>query len=490
MTDLTRRKFLKNSAAAAAGIGLASTFAAAPLSRVKGANDTIRMAVIGCRNKGAQHLKMFHDVDGVQVVALCDVDESIRNREAQKFKDRGESIDTYRDFRKVLDRQDIDAVAIATPNHWHTPIAIRAIQAGKDVYVEKPVSHNIWEGEKLLEAARKYDRIVQAGTQNRSDVGFRKAVPYIKEGNIGKILWAHGLWYKRRGSIGKIHGPQPAPETVDYNLWTGPAPMRPLQRKELHYDWHWQWATGNGDMGNLGPHQVDDCRWVIGQEKYPRRVLSYGGRYLYKDDAETPNIQVAIYDYEPAPMIIEIRNLPVKTGANYMDNYRGIRSGNIIQCEHGYFAGGRGGGIIYDNDGKKLKDFPGDGGGGHQANFIEAVRKHDRTILHAEIAEGVLSSALCHLGNISYRTGGPASVEAVRHTSGINDKAVDLLQSVQKHLQANDIDLTKDQLELGSWVSYDPRNGRISGEGQNTELIGNALVKTTYRDPFEVPQHV
>ena len=490
MTDVTRRTFLKTSAAAAAGVGLATTLPSGAWSASQGANETIQVAVIGCRSKGAQHIGMFSEIEGVQVVALCDADQAILDRESQKFTDRNESVDTYKDVREVLDRQDIDAVAIATPNHWHSLLTIWACQAGKDVYVEKPVSHNIWEGRRMLEAARKYDRIVQAGTQNRSDVGFRKAVPYIREGNIGKILWAHGLWYKQRGSIGKVHGPQPVPETVDYNLWTGPVDMEPLTRQQLHYDWHWRWKTGNGDMGNLGPHQVDDCRWVLNEQELPARIISYGGRYVYKDDAETPNIQVAIYDYDPAPMVIEIRNLPHAAGAGYMDHYREIRAGNIIQCEDGYFAGGRGGGIIYDNDGNKIKEFPGDGGRGHQQNFIEAVRRRDRSILHAELEEGVLSAELCHLANISYRSGAAASPGTVMDRTGDTEKMAETVQRVSSHLQANEIDLNEEHIILGSWLKYRRSSRRITGGDGNTELIANALLEPTYREPFVVPKNV
>jgi len=456
-------------------------------SRVLGANDDIRVAVVGFRSKGAQHIKVFHEIPGVRIVALCDVDENILNREVQKFKDRGEKVEAYRDVRKLLDNKNIDAVVIATPNHWHSLIGIWACQAGKDVYVEKPVSHNIWEGRKLVEAARKYKRIVQAGTQNRSDVGWRAAVEYIKEGNLGKIQYVHGLWYKLRKSIGRVPGPQHIPPQVDYNLWTGPAPLVPLMRQRLHYDWHWFWATGNGDMGNLGVHQLDDCRFALGESGLPKRLIMVGGRFGFDDDGETPNTQMAFFDYDKAPMIIEIRNLPMKKGIRAMDNLRGVRSGNIIQCEHGYFAGGRGGGWAYDNNGKRIKQFPGDGGGTHQQNFIDAVRSRRVQDLRADILEGHISSALCHMANISYRVGQKTPVEQIKEVVQVNKEAAETFERILQNLSANEIDPSKTPFTLGPWLEFDKKKERFIGDWS---YEANMFLSQLYRKPFEVPEKV
>ena len=337
---MTRRDFISKSFLTTAGVSMATALSSCSLSKIKDLNDEIHVGVVGFHRKGAQHIDIFHNLPGVRVVALCDVDQEVLDREVQKFKDRNERIDTYGDVRKMLDDKNIDVVVISTPDHWHSLIGIWACQAGKDVYVEKAVSHNIWEGRKLVEAARKYKRIVQTGTQNRSDVGFRQAVAFIKEGNLGKILCGHGLWFKRRDSIGKVKGPQKIPPQINYNLWTGPASLMPLMRKKLHYDWHWNWEIGCGEMGNLGVHQIDDCRFAMGIKSLPKRVMSLGGRFGYDDDGETPNTHLAFFDYEPAPLIIEMRNLPARTGVNAMDHLRGVRMGNIIQCEHGYVAAG------------------------------------------------------------------------------------------------------------------------------------------------------
>jgi len=489
MRGITRRDFMKGSLAA--GVALAM-----PFSRALGANDDIRVAVVGFRSKGAQHISVFDKLDGVRVVALCDPDREILKREVDKFKERNQKVDEYTDIRKVLEDKNIDAVVTASPNHWHALITVWACQAGKDVYVEKPASHNFWEGRKMVEAARKYKRIVQVGSQNRSDVGLQAAIQYIREGNLGRILWVHGLWFKLRPSIGKVSGPQQVPSHIDYNLWTGPAPLVPLMRKNLHYDWHWVWPTGNGDMGNLGTHQVDDCRWAAGQSGLPRRVISIGGRFGYIDDGQTPNTQLAIFDYKPAPIIIEIRGLPRAKGLRQMDHYRGIRSGNIIQCEHGYFAGGRGGGWSYDNDGKKIRQFVGDGGGGHQANFIKAMRSRKVSDLNADILEGHLSAALCHLANTSYRLGQQSSPEQIRETiqgnkvgdSILPGEAPETFERLETHLAANEVDLKKMPAFLGPWLKWDSEREKFVGGFP--ARWANELLRRDYRRPFVVPEKV
>ena len=481
MSRMTRRDFMKTSL-------VAGVAAAVPFSRALGANDDIRVAVVGFNSKGAQHIGVFNNLEGVRVVALCDPDREILERDVEKLRKRNQKVDQYTDVRRLLDDRSIDAVVTGSPNHWHALITVWACQAGKDVYVEKPASHNVWEGQKMIEAARKYGRIVQAGTQNRSDVGLQAAIQYIREGNLGRILWVHGLWFKRRPSIGKVGGPQKVPSHIDYNLWTGPAPLVPLMRQRLHYDWHWVWPTGNGDMGNLGAHQIDDCRWAAGQSGLPRRVMSLGGRFTHNDDGETPNTQLAIFDYEPAPIIIQIRGLPRGKGLRQMDHYRGVRSGNIIQCEHGYFAGGRGGGWAYDNNGKKIKQFPGDGGGGHQANFIKAMRSRKVSDLNADIVEGHVSAALCHMANISYRLGQQSSPEQIKEMIQGNKEATETFERLEAHLAANEVDLKKTPAVLGPWLSWDSSKEEFVGDFPAS--WANRLLRRAYREPFVVPDKV
>ena len=482
MGGVTRRDFMKGSIVA--GITMA-----VPFSRVLGANDDIRIAVIGFRSKGRQHIEVFRNISGVRVAALCEADKQILGREADKFKERNEKVNTCTDLREIMDDKDIDAVVIATPNQWHSLATIWACQAGKDVYVEKPVCHEMWEGRQMVKAARKYNRIVQSGTQNRSDVGLAEAVEYIKQGKLGQILWVHGLWYKLRPSIGKVEGPQQVPEHIDYNLWCGPVPYEPLMRKRLHYDWHWMWETGNGDISNLGIHQVDDCRWIIGDPDLPEKVISFGGRFGYDDDGETPNTHMAYFDFKPVPIILEVRGLPIRKGVRASDSYRGTRSGNVVQCENGYFVGGRGGGWAYDNSGKKTKQFKGDGGAGHQANFIEAVRSRDRSKLKADIEQGFVSTSLCHMANISYRLGRLTPTEQVRKEMDVHQEALGTFERIMEHLAANEVDLDKHPIRLGTRLNWDRQKGEFTGDFP-ASWANRMMKRQNYREPFVVPQKV
>jgi len=476
MKRITRRDFVKSSVAASISLAM-------PFSRARGANNDIRVAVVGIRSQGSNHIKWFSQIPGVRVVAICDTDKEFLDREEKKFKDRNEKVDTYVDYRKLLEDKNIDAIITATPNHWHALVTVWACQAGKDVYVEKPVSYNIWEGRKMVEAARKYNRIVQAGTQNRSDEGLQEALQYIKQGNLGKILLARCFYYGARSSIGKVDGPQPIPESVDYNLWTGPAPLVPLMRKNLHYDWHWVWSTGNGELGNNGIHFIDVCRWALGQTGLAPRVMSIGGRFGWDDDGQTANTHIVILDYEPAPIIFEVRNLPRKTGDSAMDHYREIRLGSLIQCEHGYFAGG----WAYDNDGKKIRQFKRSGGGGHHANFIKAVRSRKVSDLNADILEGHLSTALCHMGNISHRLGQASLRQQILEAVKTNREMTDSFERFQEHLLANEIDLKKTPIILGPWLTMDSAKEKFIGQFSER---ANKLVSRKYREPFVVPEEV
>src|SRR5437667_6487800 len=308
MKTMNRRSFLKSTALTAAAVSRpASSWA-----RLPGANDEIRVAVVGFGGRGKDHISELRGLakKNVRIVALCDVDKTILDAAVAQFSKRNEKVEGFTDIRKLLELQDLDAVSIATPNHWHSLATILAVQAGKDVYVEKPVCHNVWEGSKMVEAARKHKRIVQAGTQSRSSQAIKEAIEWVRAGNLGKIVIARGLCYKPRTSIGKVDGPQPIPPGVDYDLWCGPAEKLPLMRKRLHYDWHWVWNTGNGDLGNQGIHQMDICRWFLGEMELAPYVISTGGRLGYVDDGETANTQIIYQGYEKAPLIFEVRGLP------------------------------------------------------------------------------------------------------------------------------------------------------------------------------------
>jgi len=497
MSRYTRRDLIKNSMAAVAGIGVISAFPTTVWSQVLGANDAIRVAVVGVRKKGKEHIRDFRLLPGVRVAAICDVDTQFLDIEVKDFKDRNEKVDTYIDYRNLLEDKNIDAVVLSVPDHWHALMTVWTCQAGKDVYVEKPASHNIWEGRKMVEAARKYKRIMQVGSQDRSDVGLLAVASYIKQGNLGKIQLVRAFSYNARLSIGKVNGPQPIPVTCDYNLFQGPASMTPLMRTNLHYDWHWIWPTGTGEMGNLGGHVLDDCRWTTGITTLAPRAVSFGGRFGYDDDGETPNTQITLFDYKPFPIIYEIRALPRNKGERVdsyqgittrgMDHYRGVRFGMVIQCEHGYFAGGRGGGWTYDNDGKRIKQFPGDGGAGHMANFIEAMRSRKVSDLRADILEGHISASLCHIANISYRLGQREPIEQIKKTFEGNDLLMDCFERFLKHMQANEVDLNKTPVTIGPTLTIDTEKERFVGQFSDW---ANMFLSRNYREPFIVPEEV
>ncbi|MFM9078846.1 MAG: Gfo/Idh/MocA family protein, partial [Opitutaceae bacterium] len=339
MNTLTRRHFVR----AAAGATLA--FPALRLGAA-GSNADIRVAVIGLGGKGRSHVKMLLKFPGARLTALCDVDPQRLAEQMAAAKEAGVTVTGATDPRRILERKDVDAVVIATPNHWHAVLTVWACRAGKDVYVEKPVSHSIGEGPRMIEAARKYGRIVQSGTQYRSDEGIRAATAWIREGHIGRPRSAHIAWYEYRPSIGRSAPHRP--EGLDYDLYCGPSDANPLTRPKLHYDWHWFWSTGDGDLGNSGVHPIDACRYMAGLEGLPRRALCLGGRFGVDDAAETPNTQLTLLDYPGLPMLVENRNLPAKPGQKAMDSFRGIREGFALDCEGGAFVGLKGGGAIYD----------------------------------------------------------------------------------------------------------------------------------------------
>ena len=492
MKPMDRRSFIKSSLLTATSIGLLPTFTGCETQRtanvhakVRGANEDIRIACVGFNDRGKSHIAGFNGMKGVRLVALCDVDKDVLAREENNLKKKNQTVQTYTDIRKLLENPDIDAISIATPNHWHSLAAIWAIQSGKDVYVEKPVSHNVWEGRQVVNAARKYGRIVQTGTQCRSSEGLIEAMAWLHEGNLGPIKVARGLCYKRRKSIGKTSGPQAVPASVDYDIWCGPSPKEPLRRTKLHYDWHWVWQTGNGDLGNQGIHQMDIARWALGEPALSPRVFSMGGRLGYEDDGTTPNTLVVYHDYKKAPLIFEVRGLPAKADNEKMDSYRGAGVGVVIDCEHGYMV------IpsytradVFDKEGKKLRPSF-DASGNHFANFIAAVRSRKHTDLHADILQGHLSSALCHTGNISYILGKQTSPDEMREKIKGQPEAVESLGRMQGHLGANGVDLTKTPAVLGEFLKMNPETERF-GWGSKA----NHLLTRDYRKPFVVPAQV
>jgi predicted dehydrogenase len=487
MSRLNRRDLIRNISAAVAYAGFGSASRAATSSKILGANDDIRIAIVGLRKKGKEHINIFGKVPGVRIVALCDVDTEFLETEAAKFKALNQNVTKYVDYRKLLDDKNVDAVIIAVPDHWHALMTVWACQAGKDVYIEKPLSHNIWEGRKMVEAARKYERIVQTGSQDRSDVGLIPLVDYIRQGNLGKIKLIRAISYYLRESIGRVNGPQPIPATVDYNLFQGPAPLVPLMRKNLHYDWHWFWDTGTGEIGNMGAHNIDESRWVMGRQDVASGAISIAGRVGMNDDGQTPNTQITFFDYKPAPLIYEVRGLRRRKNLRAEGHYMGTNFGMIIYCEEGRFTGGRGGGWVYDNNGKKIKQFPGDGGYGHQTNFIQATRSRKVSDLRADVLEGHISATLCHMANLSYRLGRKENAEKIRQIVVTNDVMTEAFERCLDHLKANEVDIQKEPLTIGPYLTFDKQREEFTGEFGD---MANMYLRRNYREPFIVPEQV
>ena len=397
MSSITRRDFVKSSMAAGVVMAL-------PFSRVRGANDEIRVAVAGLRGQGGSHIGNFRNTAGVRIVALCDVDGNILEREVKKFKERNEKADAYIDCRKMLEDKSIDAISIATPDHWHVPLAAYSVVAGKDVYVEKPLSHTVAEGRLLVNLARKHARIVQHGTQSRSSEGLMEAIEYLRSGKLGKIRMAKAINSQLRGPIGREPDTDP-PSNVNYDLWLGPAPKRPFNPNRFHYNWHWFWDYGTGDTGNDGIHQIDIARWGLGVEM-PKAVSCSGGQLFYNDDHETPDTQIATFEYDNAYLMFEMR-----LWTPYP--HEGHENGNIFYGDNGTMSIGRDGWQVTFKDGK-----PGPGGsrrdGSHIANFIKAVRTRKVSDLNADVEVGHCSAALCHMANIAMRVGRRLRFDASR----------------------------------------------------------------------------
>ncbi len=477
MSNLTRRRFLEDSmfaAAAAVAAGSVRTLRAADDVQSKSPNEKLGVACVGVRGQGNSHLGAYSSRKDTEVLYVCDVDEKVgRTRVEEVAKRQGREPKYVQDLRQLLDDKSVDIVTTATPNHWHSLVGIWAMQAGKDVYVEKPVSHNVSEGRRMVEAARKYNRMCQTGTQCRSQGGSIDAIKYVHDGKIGKVDVARGLCYKNRKSIGPA-GNYEVPAGVNYDLWLGPAPQKPLTREKLHYDWHWMWDYGNGDLGNQGIHQMDLARWGLGVDKLSQGVVSYGGRYGYIDAGETANTQVIVHDYDDQSLVFEVRGLETK-------DLRGAKVGVIFEGSDGYVVlTSYTAGAAFDREGKKVAEFA--GSGDHHGNFLRAVRSRKIEDLNADILQGHLSSALCHLGNISYRLGSQLSAKNAETRLVGNDEALDTFERTADHLKDNGVDLAKTTIGFGKDLRFDPQTEKFVEDSH-----ADAMLTREYRAPFIVP---
>ena len=488
---LSRRTFLHRSTIAA-GVTLAAASGLRPstFANPTGANGDIRLGLIGLNGKGSSHLKNLLKMSGVRVAALCDVDPRVLERVAATIPETQLAPFKTTNARELIARPDIDAVMIVTSNHWHALLTVWACQAGKDVYVEKPMSRTVWEGRKMIEAAAKYNRIVQVGTHYRSETGLAEAIRFLHEGQLGKIRHVRAVYYGRRESIG--HKQPWYPDWLDYDVFCGPTPVRPLERTKLHYDWHWNWATGNGEIGNNGVHILDVAARIGRHTTPPRRVMSLGGRYVVEDSAETPNTQLAVYDYPEIPLFFENRALPAKPGVTFMDQHGGLRVGVVAQCEGGSLSGLMGA-TAYDPSGKVIRKFPGDGGGGHVRNFFDAVRSRRSQDLAAPVEAGHLSAALCHYGNISYRVGDAAPSSRIGDALGAIPVAGEIHRELEQHLGVHQVDLAKHPFRLGPWLQLDAVGDSIVGVSSKNEYAlerARFLLREVQRPPYVIPEQV
>ncbi|MEO8659991.1 MAG: Gfo/Idh/MocA family oxidoreductase [Bryobacteraceae bacterium] len=451
-TNTARRTFVRVAAAAIATARFP----------ILGANDRVQVGIVGLGGRGTDHMEYYSNLPGdARIVAVCDVNQAARER-AVSFvqKKSGQKPAEYPDMRAMFESKDVDAVSIATPNHWHALATIWACQAGKDVYVEKPATHNLYEARKVVEAARKYKRMVQVGSQSRSMPHKIRAIQLLREGAIGQIYHARGIGDRRRFSIG--HAPEePVPAGLNWDTFLGPAQIRPYTKNRFAYNWHWFWETGNGDIGNQGVHEMDIALWGLNRTDWPVSVSSSGGKFIWKDDQETPNTQQTSFDFGEAQMTFDVRNLPTapeSLDAVIKPNY----VGNIFFGELGFMTLDHTGFQVYKSSAGSISGDAarGAGAGGkeryekamegkpdpgdtepHMKNFLDQVKSRDYTKLNAEIAIGARAAAFCHLANISYR--------------------------------------------VGRTVRMDRSRGRFLGDDE-----ANMLVTRDYRAPFVVPEQV
>ncbi len=479
MSCQTRRTFLKRTATVTAGLATSLTVASTKASgRVLGANDRIRVAVAGINGRGQSFLRGFGGMKDVEIAYLVDPDSRLfASRSDIVKKTAGNTPDCVQDVRQALDDNNLDAIAVVTPNHWHTLMGIWACQAGKDVYVEKPCSHNIFEGRQLVEAARKYNRIVQHGTQRRSNPRWIRLVNDVRSGKYGKLLISYGYASRIRDSIG-IVDPQEPPRELDYDLWLGPAAVRPFRRNLVHYRWHWRWDFGNGEIGNMGSHQLDVCRWALPDGAVPKSVVSLGGRFGYKDQGETPNTHLTLVDYGEVKLFLEIRGRDKQwkiTNEFYTDEGV-VRSGK-------FYPKGK-------SEGISIADFPRPGapeqGPRHMRNFIDAVRSRRREDLTAEILEGHRTTTLAHLGNISYRLGEEVPFDQLKKPFDGDTVLHESFEDMKRSLvDGGQLELANSTCRLGRRLTYDAQVEKFVGAPE-----ADRLLTRPYRAPFVVPDQV
>jgi predicted dehydrogenase len=480
MSRITRRGFLKGAAAAAA-FPLVTVSGTKSSGRVLGANDAVRVAVAGIHGRGKDHISEYLRQKDARITCLVDPDRTLFEYRARPIRDKGGNPACVQDLRRALDDKNVDAVSIATPNHWHSLMTVWACQAGKDVYVEKPLSHNVHEGRKCVEAARRYNRMVQHGTQQRSSAGRAGEIAAVQSGKYGRLVVSKGYCCKPRWSIGTKPVEAP-PEDLAFDLWLGPAPAQPFHRNLVHYNWHWFWDFGCGDIGNQGVHEMDVARWAIKGATLPTKVWSLGGRFLVGDQGQTPNTQMTVMQFGDALLVFEVRGLVDKPKDKFP-----AKIGNEYYTTEGMIAHGmfhpKGGGKPEPLAKFDARVAP----GGPFGSFLNAVRSRRAEDLNADVEIGHYSAALCHLPNISYRLGTRVPFNSQTQSLGDNKEVVATFENLRENLQGVGVKLDQTDYQLGQTLAFDPHEERFIGEGAEK---ANALLTRAYRAPFVVPEKV
>lgn len=476
MTAFSRRKFLAASAAASVVVSQPSRLWA------RNANERVAIGFISCGGRSRNLMEQFKKTNLCDIVALCDPDPA----RIAAAKEIAPEAATYADLRKLIEDDSIDAVVIATCNHWHCLAAIWAMEAGKHVYVEKPLSHSQWEGEQTVIAAKRYNKVCQIGTQQRSDPMQAEIKEFLhKEKGLGEIKAAKVNRYGVRGTIGKRKQPLEIPSNIDYDLWLGPAQKQPIMRDKLHYDWHWDWNTGSGEMGNWGVHVLDDVRNNVFQDKValPKKIFGGGGRIVWDDAGQTPNVHFTYFDTGSIPVVIGLSNLPDQPGKKKPAAHDGPDSGYVVVCEGGKYFGQRGKGVAVDNDGKEIRKFKGNAGNVvHPANFCEAVIANDPEMLNANVEIGHHSTGWCNLANVSFRAGSQMSVEEARENKV--PQWQELMDQMEKHLGSYGKKISDQEVKMSPMMELSEDGSSFVGENADA---ANVFLKREYRKGFEVP---
>lgn len=479
MNPTIRREFLRQTAAAGAAFTLFSV-GARSYAATGGANSKVRLAVVGVNGRGKTHLDELSASPNVEIAYVIDVDENQYGAAVKFLESRGAPTPKCRrDIRTALDDPSIDGVTIATPNHTHSLYTIWACQAGKHVYVEKPLSHDVWEGRQCVAAANKYQRVVQHGTQSRSQEDRAIEIAAVHSGKFGKLLVAKGYCCKPRWSIGTQLPGQP-PATLDFDRWLGPAAAQPYHANLVHYNWHWFWDFGNGDTGNQGVHEIDLARWGIAGAKLPTKVWTVGGRFGYQDQGETPNTLLSVFDFDDAKLVFETRGLVGKHAGHEQKIFTEFYTTDGVIRGGKFYADNQGNGEALTGV-EPLALSP----GGPFGNFIAAIRADRPDLCNASVEDGHYSSALCHLANVSYRMGESAPLDSATRREDEAPQIVESLKAIRSNLAAVGVDLGRTECVVGKTLTIDPQTELCVDDSE-----ADRLFRRQGRAPYAIPTNV